>query len=78
MIGGSAELGESAINVVLPIRDGHITLLDLPGLDGNKPTYFHGGRGKQLSQFGDLVISELQASKSGRERPLLSILAAGR
>ena len=31
------------------------------GLDDNKLTYFHGGRYKQLSQFGGKVISELVA-----------------
>ena len=33
----------------------------LLGLDDNKLTYFHGGRFKQLSQFGGEVISELLA-----------------
>jgi hypothetical protein len=33
-------------------RDVHVTLLQLLGLDDNKLTYFHGGRFKQLSQFG--------------------------
>ncbi len=31
------------------------------GLDDNKLTYFHGGRFKQLSQFGGQVIKELIA-----------------
>jgi hypothetical protein len=29
------------------------------GLDDNQLTYFHGGRFKQLSQFGGEVIREL-------------------
>jgi hypothetical protein len=35
--------------------------LHLLGLDDNKLTYFHGGRYKQLSQFGGEVIRELIA-----------------
>jgi hypothetical protein len=34
-------------------------MLQLLGLDDNKLTYFHGGRYKQLSQFGGSVITEL-------------------
>ena len=32
-----------------PLRDLHVTLLHLLGLDDNKLTYFHGGRFKQLA-----------------------------
>jgi len=45
--------------VVHPLRDLHVTLLRLLGLDDNKLTYFHAGRHKQLSQFGGNVIKEL-------------------
>jgi hypothetical protein len=41
------------------VRDLHVTLLRLLGLEDNKLTYFHGGRFKQLSQFGGGVIKEL-------------------
>ena len=61
MIGNTDELGEKAVEVVHPIRDLHVTLLRLMGLDDNKLTYFHGGRFKQLSQFGGEVIKELIA-----------------
>ena len=44
-----------------PIRDVHITMLNLLGLDDNKLTYFHAGRYKQLSQFGGELIPELIA-----------------
>ncbi|MEZ6123285.1 MAG: DUF1501 domain-containing protein [Planctomycetaceae bacterium] len=44
---------------VHPIRDLHVTLLHLLGLDDNKLTYYHGGRFKQLSQFGGEVIREI-------------------
>ena len=40
----------TAVEVVHPIKDLHVTLLHLLGLDDNKLTYFHGGRFKQLSQ----------------------------
>ena len=58
-IGATDEIGGKAVEVVHPIRDVHVTLLKLMGLDDNKLTYFHGGRYKQLSQFGGKVIEEL-------------------
>ncbi len=61
VVGGTDELGSSAAECVHPIRDLHVTLLHLLGLDDNKLTYFHAGRFKQLSQFGGQVISELVA-----------------
>ena len=60
-IGMTDELGGAAVDVVHPIRDLHVTILRLLGLDDNKLTYFSGGRFKQLSQFGGQVISELIA-----------------
>lgn len=62
IIGATDELGEKAIDVVHPIKDLHVTLLHLMGLDDNKLTYFHGGRYKQLSQTGGAVIKELITS----------------
>jgi hypothetical protein len=61
VIGATDELGKEAVEVVHPIRDFHVTLLHLLGLDDNKLTYFHGGRFKQLSQTGGQVIPELLA-----------------
>ena len=61
IVGATDELGASAIECVHPIRDLHVTLLNLLGLDDNKLTYFHAGRYKQLSQFGGEVIRELIA-----------------
>ncbi|QXD26045.1 DUF1501 domain-containing protein [Opitutia bacterium ISCC 51] len=61
IVGATDELGNSAVDVVHPIRDLHVTLLHLLGLEDNKLTYFHGGRYKQLSQFGGQVIPELLA-----------------
>ena len=61
IIGATDELGQNAVEVVHPIRDLHVTLLHLFGLDDNKLTYFHGGRHKQLSQFGGELIPELIA-----------------
>ena len=58
-IGATDELGQSAVEVVHPISDLHVTLLHLLGLDDNQLTYFHGGRHRQLSQFGGKVIEEL-------------------
>ncbi|MDP6930217.1 MAG: DUF1501 domain-containing protein [Planctomycetota bacterium] len=61
VIGATDEIGKSAVEVVHPIKDFHVTLLRLLGLDDNKLTYFHGGRFKQLSQTGGEVIEELIA-----------------
>jgi hypothetical protein len=41
--------------------DTRLTLLRLLGLDHAKRTYLHGGRFKQLSEFGGQVITELIA-----------------
>ncbi|HIF34045.1 MAG: DUF1501 domain-containing protein [Pirellulaceae bacterium] len=61
IVGATDEIGAEAVEVIHPIRDVHVTLLHLLGLDDNKLTYFHGGRFKQLSQFGGEVINELIA-----------------
>ena len=61
VVGATDEVGETAVEVVRPIRDFHVTLLRLLGLDDNRLTYFHGGRYKQLSQTGGEVIEELLA-----------------
>ncbi len=60
-IGGTDEIGEKAVECVHPLRDVHVTLLRLLGLDDNKLTYYHAGRFKQLSQFGGQVIKEIIA-----------------
>lgn len=58
-IGATDEVGEKAVECVHHIRDVHVTLLHLLGLDDNRLTYYHAGRFKQLSQFGGKVIHEL-------------------
>lgn len=60
-IGATDELGADAVENVHHVRDFHVTLLRMLGLDDNKLTYFHAGRFKQLSQFGGKVIEELIA-----------------
>ena len=60
-VGATDETGATAISGVHHIRDVHVTLLHLLGLDDNRLTYFHGGRYKQLSQFGGEVIRPLIA-----------------
>ncbi len=60
-IGATDELGAEAVECVHPLRDVHVTLLRLLGLDDNRLTYYHAGRFKQLSQFGGEVIGELIA-----------------
>jgi hypothetical protein len=60
-IGATDEIGAAAVENVHHIRDFHVTLLRLLGLDDNKLTYYHAGRFKQLSQFGGKTIEELIA-----------------
>ncbi|NQV29099.1 MAG: DUF1501 domain-containing protein [Rhodopirellula sp.] len=60
-IGATDEVGGEAVECVHHIRDVHVTLLHLMGLDDNRLTYYHAGRFKQLSQFGGKVIHELIA-----------------
>ena len=59
IIGQTDEIGAKAIEVVHPLKDLHVTILRLLGLDDNKLTYFHGGRFKQLSQTGGTAIDQL-------------------
>ena len=61
VVGATDDIGAEAVDVVHPIRDVHVTMLHLLGLDDNKLKYFHGGRFKQLSQFGGELIPELLA-----------------
>ena len=60
-VGATDELGAEAVDVVHNIRDVHVSILSLLGLDDNKLTYFHAGRFKQMSQFGGQIIPELIA-----------------
>ena len=60
-IGATDEIGAEAVDCVHHIRDVHVTLLHLLGLDDNQLTYYHAGRHKQLSQFGGQVIRDLIA-----------------
>jgi hypothetical protein len=60
-IGATDETGMTAVENVHHVRDFHVTLLNLLGLDDNKLTYYHAGRFKQLSQFGGKLIDDLIA-----------------
>ena len=61
IVGATDETGRTAIEVVHPIKNLHVTLLHLLGLDDAKLTYFAQGRDKQLSQTGGELITELVA-----------------
>jgi hypothetical protein len=61
IIGATDDVGLKAVEEVHPLKDLHVTLLHLLGLDDNKLRYFHAGREKQLSQTGGEVIKELLA-----------------
>ncbi len=58
-LGATDELGMTAVETVHHVRDFHVTLLRLLGLDDNRLTFYHAGRFKQLSQFGGTVIDDL-------------------
>jgi len=60
-IGATDDRGMEAIEEVRHVRDLHVTLLRLLGLDDNRLTFYHGGRFKQLSQIGGQVIEKLIA-----------------
>jgi hypothetical protein len=60
-IGLTDETGMKAVEGLAHVRDVHITILKLLGLDDNKLTYFHGGRFKQLSQFGGQPVKGIIA-----------------
>ena len=61
IVGATDEIGQKAVEVTHPMRDVHVTILDLMGLEDAKLTYFHSGRFRQLSQFGGQVIQEIKA-----------------
>jgi hypothetical protein len=61
IVGATDEIGQKAVEVVHPLRDVHVTILDLLGLDDASLTYFYAGRFRQLSQFGGQVIREIKA-----------------
>jgi hypothetical protein len=61
IVGATDDVGGVAVDVVRPLRDFHVTLLHLLGLDDAKLRYFHAGRDKQLSQTGGQAIKELIA-----------------
>ena len=61
IIGATDEVGGAAVEAVHPLRDLHVTLLYLLGLDDSKLRYLHAGREKQLSQTGGQLIRELLA-----------------
>jgi len=58
-VGATDETGLKGVEVVHPIRDFHVTLLHLLGLDDSKLRYLHAGREKQLSQTGGELIRDL-------------------
>ena len=61
IVGATDETGRTAVEVVHPIKNMHVTLLHLLGLDDAQLTYFAQGREKQLSQTGGELIKELVA-----------------
>jgi hypothetical protein len=61
IVGATDEVGGTAAEVVRPLKDFHVTLLHLLGLDDMKLRYFSAGREKQLSQTGGLLIQPLIA-----------------
>jgi hypothetical protein len=60
-VGATDEVGGMAVETVHPLRDFHVTLLHLLGLDDARLRYLHAGREKQLSQVGGQVIRPVLA-----------------
>ena len=61
VIGATDDTGREAIETAHPIKNFHVTLLHLLGLDDSRLTYFAQGRDKQLSQTGGEIIRDLLA-----------------
>ncbi|MFN9264985.1 MAG: DUF1501 domain-containing protein [Acidobacteriota bacterium] len=61
IVGATDEVGGMAVETVHPLRDFHVTLLHLLGLDAARLRYLHAGREKQLSQVGGQVIRPVLA-----------------
>ena len=61
IVGATDETGREAVEVAHPLKNFHVTLLHLLGLDDARLTYFAQGRDKQLSQTGGELIPELIA-----------------
>ena len=62
VVGATDETGASAVEAIHPIKDFHMTLLHLLGLEDKKLTFYHEGRFKQISQTGDgALIREILA-----------------
>jgi Protein of unknown function (DUF1501) len=59
IVGATDEIGGAAVEVVHPLRDIHVTMLRLLGLDDGRLRYLHNGRQMQLSQFGGQVIKQI-------------------
>jgi hypothetical protein len=59
--GATDELGEKAVEVAHPIKDLHLTILHLLGLNDAQLSYLREGRWKRLSQAGGQVIGEIIA-----------------
>ena len=59
--GATDDVGLAAVEAVHPLRDFHVTLLHLLGLEDSKLRFLHAGREKQLSQTGGELIHEILA-----------------
>jgi hypothetical protein len=59
IVGATDDVGGAAVEEVHPLRDFHVTLLHLLGLDDAKLRFLHAGREKQLSQTGGELIRDL-------------------
>ena len=44
VVGATDEIGQRAVEVVYSLRDVHVTILRLLGLDADRLRYFHHGR----------------------------------
>ena len=59
VVGATDELGEKAVEVVHPIKDLHVTILHLLGLNHEKLTYRFQGRDYRLTDVSGKVVKEI-------------------
>ena len=61
IVGSTDEIGHRAVEKPFHLRDVHATFLHLFGLDQFQLNFYHGGRFKQLTDTGGVIIRDLLA-----------------
>jgi len=61
IVGATDDLGATAVDMIHPIKDLHVTLLHLLGLDHERLTYRYNGRDFRLTDVHGNVVKEILA-----------------